>query len=243
MKNLMVMSALFSILLISTSQAQVVRNTTEAASNNKAIEVGKEQLEKDIAQLSAFKTKVEAFENAFRAKKSEKVIALKKDILTDMEREVEQSERKIAQDKQEVKQSQTEKNASNREVRRSRRDRATRDGDVGDGRDLRDDKRDKRDDQRDLRDDQADLQAQVTRTNRQKQILNTLKAYTFSFEPTAKEKAIANMKLMNEFIQTMEADIAATKAELAEDKAEKREDSRERREDRRERRERSRNRN
>jgi hypothetical protein len=29
------------------------------------------------------------------------------------------------------------------------------------------------------------------------------------------EKAIANKRLMNEFIQTMEADIAATKVELA----------------------------
>ncbi|MCR9290278.1 MAG: hypothetical protein NXI23_23140 [Bacteroidetes bacterium] len=39
--------------------------------------------------------------------------------------------------------------------------------------------------------------------------------FSFSFESTIMEKAIANKRLMNEFIQTMEADIAATKVELA----------------------------
>ena len=72
---------------------------------------------------------------------------------------------------------------------------------------------------RDKRDDQSDLQQQIARTNRQKQILNTLEAFTFSFEPSASEKAIANIKLMDEFLQTMEADIAATKVELAEGQA------------------------
>ncbi len=241
MKNLMMMLTLFAVILTNIGHTQVIQNSKEAATNQKAIEVGQEQLEKDIAQLAAFKTKVEAFTGAYNNKVSEKVISLKGDIVTDMQREVEQSERKIAQDKQELSQSINEKNSSNREVRRSRIDRATRDGDVGDGRDLRDDKRDKRDDTRDAKDDQTDLQNQIARTERQRQILNTLKVFTFSFEPSAKEKALANIKLMNEFIQTMEADIAATKAELAEDKVEQKEDRSERREDKRERRERIRN--
>jgi hypothetical protein len=71
--------------------------------------------------------------------------------------------------------------------------------------------------------------------------LSTLEAFTFSDEPTVREKAIANIKLMREFLQTIEADVAATKAELAEDRGELTEDRRERREDRRERRERRRN--
>ena len=67
--------------------------------------------------------------------------------------------------------------------------------------------------------------------------MSTLEAFTFSDNPTLREKAIANITLMKEFQQTMEADIAATEAELTEDKVEQREDRRERREDRRERRE------
>ena len=69
----------------------------------------------------------------------------------------------------------------------------------------------------------------------------TLMAFTFSFEPSIQEKAVANKALIGEFVSTMQMDINATKAEIAEDKREAREDSRERKEDRRERRERVRN--
>ncbi|MEL7122319.1 MAG: hypothetical protein AAFO07_22935 [Bacteroidota bacterium] len=241
MKNLMGLIILLVMFSTNVSQAQVIRNASEASTNRKAIKTGEQQLEKDIAQLAAFKTKVEAFKTAFYAENLDKVVALKGDIVTDMKREIEQSERKIAQDKQELSQSQAEVRSSNREVRSSRRDLNNRDGDLGERRDLKDDRRDKRDDQRDARDDQTDLQVQIARTMRQKEILNTLQAFTYSLAPTAKEKAIANMKLMNEFINTLEADIATTKAELAEDKREMSEDRRERREDKRERRERIRN--
>ncbi|MEM9681226.1 MAG: hypothetical protein AAF901_12960 [Bacteroidota bacterium] len=233
------------VLLVVTFQfngnSQSLRNLKEAGDNNKAIQVGKKQLETDIAQLATFKSKVNNLENAFKGQKLAEVKVLKVDILSDMRREVQQSEQKIIQDKKELNQSGAELRSSNREVRYSRRDRAIRDGDIGDGRDLRDDRRDKRDDQRDLNDDKRDLETQKVLTARQKQILNTLEAFTFSIEPTAKEKCIANIKLMNEFIETMEKDIAFTKAELAEDQIEKREDRRERSEDRRERRERKRN--
>ena len=241
MKRIIGLIAFLTISHTNISNAQVVRNSKEAADNRKAIEVGKAQLEKDIAQLAAFKTKVEAFESAFNNKRILKVRSLKDDIIKDMRREIEQSERKIAQDKKELAESVSEVKSSKREVRRSRRDRVTPDGDIGDGRDLRDDRRDKRDDKQDARDDKQDLERQVARTARQKQILNTLEVFTFSFEPTVMEKAVANKKLMGEFIQTMEADIAATKAELIEDKGEVIEDRRERREDKRERRERRRN--
>lgn len=243
MKKLIGLITLLAIAFTNISNAQVVRNAKEATDNRKAIEIGQAQLEKDIAQLAAYKTKVNAFDGAFANKQLKKVRSLKVDILTDMRREIEQSERKIAQDKKELTQSVSEVKSSKREVRRSRRDRATPDGDVGDGRDLRDDRRDKRDDKRDARDDKADLEKQIARTARQKRILNTLEVFTFSFEPNAMEKAVANKRLMNEFIQTMEADIAATKAELIEDKRGAKEDRKERREDKRERRERLRNKN
>ena len=85
------------------------------------------------------------------------------------------------------------------------------------------------------------MEQQIARTNKQKEIYKTLLAFTFSFEPTVQEKALANKALLGEFVSTMQMDIDATKAEIAEDKREAREDSRERREDRRERRERIRN--
>lgn len=242
MKKQILLGALIVVAALQIGEAQSVRNSAEAIDNQKSITLGKEQLETDIAQLAAFKTKVDAFEQAFINKNQAKVKALKKDLLTDMRREIEQSERKIAQDQKELTKSKAEVNSSNREVRRSRRDAVTADGDIGDGRDLRDDRRDKRDDQRDAKDDKADLERQIARTAQQKKILTTLEAYTFTFEASAQERAMANKRLLNDFVTTMEADIAATKAELAEDQAEKREDSRERREDRREVRERRRGR-
>lgn len=236
MKKLMGLVILLVLIFGNASNAQAVRNTKEATDNRQALKIGKEQLKKDSAQLVAFRTKVKAFEKAFYNKMPEKVKTLKMDIMTDMQREVEQSERKIVQDKNEVGESSAELGASNRESRRSRVSRANNGAQAGEGRMVRDDRRDKRDDRRDKKDDQADLQNQIARTNRQKQILSTLKSFTFSFEASEKEKAVANIKLMNEFIQTMEADIIATKAELAEDKQEQREDRRERREDKRTRR-------
>ncbi|MEO0898089.1 MAG: hypothetical protein AAFY71_16890 [Bacteroidota bacterium] len=91
-------------------------------------------------------------------------------------------------------------------------------------------------------DDKADLEQQIARTQRQKQIYNSLQAFTFSFDPSLREKALASKALFQEFADTMEKDIAATKVEIAEDKREAAEDRRERREDRRERSEKRRNR-
>lgn len=234
---------LFGALLFTAqlSMAQVVRNATEASQNQKAQATNQAQLDRDVNELAAFKAKLSQFEAAYAEKDFAKVASLKTSLLSDMQREIQQSENKIAQDKKEVAQSQSEAASSNRETRRSRVDRATPDGDIGDGRDVRDDRRDKRDDQRDAKDDKNDLTNQVARTNRQKEIYGVLQAFTFSAEPSLLEKAKANIALFHEFANTMERDIAATQAEIKEDKAEAREDSRERREDRREGRERRRN--
>lgn len=221
--------------------AQIARNANEASQNQKAMAANEAQLDRDLNELSIFKNKLAQFETAFTNKDVAKVATLKTDLLTDMQREISQSEKKIAQDKQEVAQSKSETASSNREVKRSRRDQATPDGDIGDGRDKRDDKRDRRDDVRDTKDDQRDMQQQIERTNRQKEIYKTLLAYTFSFEPSMQEKAIANKASFQEFATTLKSDIAATKAEMKEDKIEAVEDGRERREDKREKRERIRN--
>ena len=234
MKN----NLLFLVALILTGSsvtAQVLRNTAESSQNRKAIELNEAQLERDIKELTVFKAQLAQFDIAFANKEIAKVATLQSELLQAMEREVWQGEQKIAQDKQEVNQSQSEVSASNRESRRSRFDRATRDNDGKDGRDVRDDRRDKKDDQRDVVDDKSDLERQIARTRRQKEILAVLKAYTFSFDPSLAEKAVANKALFQEFTATMERDIAATTAEMEEDKREAAEDSRERREDRRER--------
>lgn len=230
------------LLLSQVSLAQVRRNMAEASQNQQAMTANQAQLDRDLAEWEAFKTKLTRFEAAFANQEMPQVAALKADLVSDMQREIEQSEAKIAQDKREVAQSRNEAGSSARETNRSRYDRATPDKDVGDGRDVRDDRRDKRDDQRDAADDRSDLEAQMAWTQRQKEIYATLKAFTFSTNPSMREKAAANIALLWEFESTLERDIAATQAEIEEDKREAREDSRERREDRREVRERGRNR-
>lgn len=230
-----------ALLLVSQGlMAQVRRNAVEASQNKQAMAANQAQLDRDLKELGAFKSKLVLFETALVNKDRLRVASLKTDLLTDMQREIQQSETKIAQDKREVSQSKSEAASSARETNRSRLDRATREGDIGDGRDVRDDRRDKRGDQRDTRDDKNDLAQQVARTKRQKEIYATLKAFTFSFEPSLQGKVVANKALLQDFVATMETDIAATKAEIAEDKRESREDGKERREDRRERKERRR---
>ncbi|MEM8892214.1 MAG: hypothetical protein AAGD28_29815 [Bacteroidota bacterium] len=236
----------FSITMLLMSnflQAQRGRNAVEASQNQKALAANEAQLERDVKELAAYKTVLAEFERAFAGRNGSKVIALKSELTSMMEREIEQSERKIAQDKQELAQSKSELASSNRETRRSRRDLRTPDNDRKDTRDLRDDRRDKRDDQRDAMDDKADLEAQIARTARQKQMYAKLQAFNFSFEASLREKAMANKALFQEFAETMERDIAATQVEIAEDRREAAEDRRERIEDRRERGEKRRNRN
>ncbi|MEL6133883.1 MAG: hypothetical protein AAFR59_11020 [Bacteroidota bacterium] len=228
-------------LLASLADAQVRRNSMEARQNQQAMSANKAQLDRDEKELKEFTAKLTQFEMAFRTKNVAQVADLKKRLLLDMQREIQQSENKIAQDRREVSQSQSEKAASSRELNRSRYDRATPDRDKGDARDVRDDRRDKKGDRRDVADDRNDLSRQIARTNRQKEIYTKLQAFTFSFEPSVQEKAIAYKALLQEFSATMEKDIVATKAEIQEDKVEALEDSRERREDKREVRERRRN--
>ena len=235
---------LLMMLLISCGvHAQRGRNAIEARQNQQALATNEAQLERDVKELAAYKVKLVEFETAYANRNVAKATAIKTALTNDMQREIEQSERKIAQDQQEVAQSKSEVAASKRESRRSRIDLRTIDNDRKDARDVRDDRRDRRDDQRDAMDDKADLEQQIVRTKRQKQIYATLQAFTFSFEPTLQEKAMANKALLQEFVVTMESDIAATKVEIAEDKREAAEDLRERREDRRERGEKRRNRN
>ena len=235
---------LLTMLLISYgATAQRSRNALEARQNQQAKAINEALLERDLKELAVYKVKLAEFETAYANRNVAKAAALKTELINDMQREIEQSEKKIAQDKQELVQSKSEVAASRRETMRSRIDLKTVDNDVKDVRDLGDDHRDRRDDQRDAMDDRSDLEQQIVRTKRQKQIYSTLEAFTFSFEPTLQEKAIANKALLQEFAVTMERDIAATKVEIAEDKREAAEDRRERREDRRERGEKRRNRN
>jgi len=217
---------LMMLLLSQTVHAQRARNVSESSQNRQAMTTNEAQLERDLQELRLYQSKMNEFETAFANKNMSKVVALKGELTSMMKREIEQSEMKIAQDRQEVAQSKAELSSSNRESRRSRFDRTSN---------VRDDRRDKRDDQRDMMDDQSDLEQQIARTQRQQQIYAKLQAFTFSFEPSLREKAMATKALFQEFAMTMEADLAATQAEIAEDKREAVEDLRERREDQRER--------
>lgn len=226
---------LITVFIVSVSfvNAQALQNTREAIDNRKAMATNKHQLKKDVAQLHTFKKKIIAFEEAFINHNRKQIKVLKATILSDMKREIAQSERKIKQDQLELKQSKRELRNSKREARNSRRDVARRNTHKN-RRELRDDIRDKRDDRRDKNDDIRDLKAQIARTERQKEIMRTIKAYNFlAKKAPGKHKLITNSKLLNDFVNTMEADIRATKLEIVEDRKEIWEDKRERNEDKR----------
>jgi len=229
------------LLLAHCSHAQVRRNAMEAKQNKQAQVANQAQLDRDQSELKAFEAKLVQLDMALKKQDGVQIASLKKSLLADMQREIQQSEKKIAQDRREVSQSQSERASSARETNRSRYDRATPDRDLGDARDVRDDRRDQRGDRRDVVGDKNDLQRQVARTNRQKEIYAKLQVFTFSSEPALQEKVRVHKAMLQEFLSTMENDIVATKAEIQEDKREAIEDSRERREDRREIKERRRN--
>ena len=75
----------------------------------------------------------------------------------------------------------------------------------------------------------------MTRLSNQRNIRNAFKNWVFNGTARKDIEAAAEVKLLNQFIRTLEADIKSTKAEMGEDARELKEDRRELREDRRER--------
>jgi hypothetical protein len=219
--------------------ASAQRNLVERADDRKDIAVDKAQRERDEKEIAAFKADLVLIENAWRAGDANKVNALKNQLVAAMKREIEQSENKLRQDNKEIREDNKEIRSDNREIRRDNVD-SRRGIDVADdARDKARDKANRRDDVADKRDDVSDRNEQAGRLARQKNIYETLKAYHFANlgEFSVGEAATKRM-LANEFLTTMERDLAETREEVREDKGELREDRRETRDDRRERRER-----
>ena len=218
--------------------ASAQRNLVERADDRKDIAVDKAQRERDEKEIVAFKADLALIENAWRAGDANKVNALKNQLVAAMKREIEQSENKLRQDNKEIREDNAEIRSDNREIRRDRVD-SRRGNDVADdARDKARDKANRRDDVADKMDDKNDRNEQAGRLARQKNIYETLKAYHFANlgEFSVGEAATKRM-LANEFLETMERDLAETREEVREDKGELREDRRETRDDRRERRE------
>ncbi|MDY8135915.1 hypothetical protein [Aquimarina sp. 2201CG5-10] len=214
------------------------QNTKEAIQNTAQIVQGKKNLERDIKELKAIQIKMVSFNKAFDIKDETKTNDIKRDIISDIIREVKQSEEKAKQARREIAQSSAEIRSDRAEIRRNRDD-----SDRGrydrqdDQRDMARDQINKNDDKRDRRDDIGDLKLQITVLERQAHILETLKTFNFSFNSNQLEKSVVNKKLLKEFIDTLQQDIEITKRELAEDNRERKEDRRERRDDRTERQE------
>jgi len=218
--------------------ASAQRNLVERADDRKDIAVDKAQRERDEKEIAAFRADLALIENAWRAGDANKVNALKNQLVAAMKREIEQSENKLRQDNKEIREDNAEIRSDNREIRRDRVD-SRRGNDVADdARDKARDKANRRDDVADKMDDKNDRNEQAGRLARQKNIYETLKAYHFANlgEFSVGEAATKRM-LANEFLETMERDLAETREEVREDKGELREDRRETRDDRRERRE------
>lgn len=224
------------ILVLCMHTLAQAQNAKEAIQNTKQIAIGKKMLERDIKELHAFKTKLKLFTTAFEAKDMKKVANLKSSILLDITREVGQSDEKAKMARKEIAQSSAELRSDRRENRRNKKD--SKKGRYDKHDDKKDEARDQantRDDRRDKRDDKRDFQQQIHRAEQQVTILKTLKTFNFSFDASNFDKAVANKKLITDFVVTLEQDIAATKRELSEDKREQREDRRERRDDKNER--------
>ncbi|MEM8999181.1 MAG: hypothetical protein AAGB24_02870 [Bacteroidota bacterium] len=73
-------------------------------------------------------------------------------------------------------------------------------------------------------DDIRDFEEQISRAERQAEILDRIRDYHFGFENSAMEKALANKALLEEFKDILREDIVATKRELNEDVRDRRED-------------------
>jgi len=232
---------MFFCMMITTNT--IAQNLKEGLQNTAQISEGKKNLKRDSAELIAFKSKIHKFNNHFGKKNSHLANKLKADIVSDMIREVSQSKDKSDQARREIAQSSAEIRTDNRELRRDRKDsRRSHKDRKDDKKDMARDRANKRDDKRDRRDDVRDFEAQIHRFERQTHILKTLRIYNFSFNANSMVANKANKLLLNEFLHTLEADLAATKIELQEDKKERREDRRERRDDKQERKERKRRR-
>ena len=226
-------------LCITITTISSAQNLKEGIQNTSQISEGKKNLKRDSAELMAFKSKIHNFNQHFKNKNSQRANQLKVDIITDMIREVRQSSIKADQARREIAQSSAEIKTDNRELRRDRKDsRRSHKDRKDDKKDMARDRANKRDDKRDRRDDVRDFDAQVHRYERQAHILQTLRAFNFSFNANSITANKANKILLNEFLHTLEADLTATKRELREDKKERREDRRERRDDKQERKER-----
>ncbi|MFC5048494.1 hypothetical protein ACFSTE_08440 [Aquimarina hainanensis] len=220
------------MMLGATVQAQ---NGREAVQNRAQINQGKRDLDRDIRELEAFKVKMEVFNRSFDARDG-KINTLKADLLTDMAREVRQSEEKAKRARREIAQSSQEVRSERREVRDDVKDsNRGRYDHKDDKKDLARDRANTRDDKRDRKDDIRDFENQIKRADRQAVILKTMKTVNFSFDARGIEKSRVNRKLLNEFLETLRADVVATQREINEDKREGREDRRERKDDREER--------
>jgi hypothetical protein len=218
--------------------AQPVRNTLERADDHHDLAVDKAQRERDEKELAAFKADLVQIEAAWKTGDVNKVNATKHQLVAAMKREIEQSENKLKQDNREVREDNSEIRSDNQEIHRDRVDSRRGHDHADDARDKARDKANRRDDIRDKGDDKSDRNEQAVRLSRQKNIYETLKAYTFANLGDASVGEAATKKaLMIEFLQTMERDLAETREEVGEDKRELREDRREGRDDRKERRE------
>lgn len=233
---LLTAAASLALALTSSAHAQAIRNAAERTADHKQIAQGKQQLERDRQELEAFNAKTAEFHDAAAAREPGLAKAIHESLCSDMRREIEQSKAKYYQDKKEVAASRSEVRSGRREIQQSRRDFATSGNTGDDRRDLKRDRLNKMDDKQDKRDDIRDREAQQARLNRQETILRIIEALNFS-DASVFEKIAANKHLLNEFAETMSADIAATERELGEGRRELREDRRESRDGRRERRE------
>jgi hypothetical protein len=215
-RSLFIKMALIVLLLPVIVSAQSGRNAKERVNNETQIAVDKHQLARDQREVQEFERLLRELDTLRESRAGESYLRINTKLRAAMARELAQARAKTGQAGREVNQSRREKHAERMEAAAT---------------DLPRDYRQLADDRRDLRDDRRDRQAAAVLARRMDSIISL----ATSLQPAVTEgnsDAIAeNRRLMGEFLEVLQADLAATRSELGEDRRERREDGRERRTD------------
>lgn len=202
----------------SFANSDPVRNTTERRQDHRQLTVDRAWAERDAREVGLFEQTTAALKDACEDRMAARYREVNGTLQQAMDREIDQAAVKSAQVAHEARLSRREFRGERMEAHVS-----------GDGRDALqaiDDRHDRRDDARD-RDTAMSRHDDMVRLST---MSGALQNDISRGDRTAMKK---NVALVEEFLQVMRRDLAATRSEKAEDRAELREDRRETRTDRR----------
>jgi len=213
-----VLVLLLAMPAISFANSDPVRNTAERRQDHRQITVDRTQLDRDTQELRAFEQMTAALKDACEDRMASRYRDVNAGVQNAIDREVEQAAVKSAQSAREVR-------GARREVRGERMEATS----TGSGRDALQ----AFDDGHDRRDDARDRNTAVGRHDEMARIATMSGALQNEIDRGDRRAMQRNVELVEQFLELMRRDLAATQGERSEDRAELREDRRETRTDRR----------